>query len=116
MASFTSGSIRMSQRSFYNSRAWKDTRTRYKQSVGGLCERCLAKGIYTPADVVHHKTPINDKNVHDLSISLGWDNLQALCTKCHAEVHDDIYRKRSNRRYVIDDGGKVIIPPDSIIF
>ena len=43
---------------FYNSQAWKDTRRNYKQSVGGLCERCLKKGLYNPAEVVHHKTPL----------------------------------------------------------
>lgn len=94
---------------FYNSRAWKDARRNYKQSVGGLCERCLANGIITPAEVVHHKTPLTEKNIQDLEISLGWGNLQALCRKCHAEVHDDIYAQRTGRRYKVDKQGRVII-------
>ena len=69
---------------FYDSRAWKDTRRNYKQSVGGLCEKCLAKGLITPAEIVHHKTPLTVDNVSDLNISLSWDNLQALCRQCHA--------------------------------
>ena len=94
---------------FYNSRAWKGTRRNYMQSVGGLCERCLERGIITPAEIVHHKVPLTDKNVSDLSISLGWGNLQALCRQCHAEVHEEMYESRRKRRDRIDQNGKVIV-------
>ena len=94
---------------FYETQAWKDTRNSYLRSVGGLCEKCLAEGIVTPAEAVHHITPLTDENVNDASISLSWDNLQALCRKCHADAHDDIYRERSGRRYKIDKNGKVIV-------
>lgn len=94
---------------FYNSRAWKNTSRNYKQSVGGLCERCLAKGLVTPAEIVHHKIPLTDKNINDLNISLSWDNLQAVCRQCHAEVHEEMYAARTKRRYRIDKTGKVLI-------
>ena len=100
---------------FYNSQAWKETRRNYKQSVGGLCERCLAKGIITPAEVVHHKIPLTPENICNLEISLGWNNLQALCRDCHAEVHEDIYAARSKRRYKIDKTGKVVIKDDTVL-
>lgn len=96
-------------KAFYHSAAWKNTRRNYKQSVGGLCERCLAKGMIVPADIVHHKIPLTDENVNDLSISLSWDNLQALCRQCHAEVHDDMYAERTGRRYKINSNGHVVI-------
>ena len=92
---------------FYNSKAWKDTRRNYKQSVGHLCERCLERGIIASADVVHHRVPLTTETVSDLNLSLNWDNLQALCRKCHAEVHDEIYAARSRRRYTIDQSGRV---------
>lgn len=94
---------------FYATQAWKDTRRNYKKSVGGLCERCLAKGIIEPAVIVHHKIPLTVDNVSDLNVSLGWNNLQALCRKCHAEVHDEMYAERTGRRYKIDENGKVVI-------
>lgn len=94
---------------FYNSGAWKNTRRDYMQSVGRLCERCLKRGIISSADVVHHKVPLTEETVNDLNLSLNWDNLQALCRKCHAEVHDEIYAARSGRRYKINDDGKVAI-------
>lgn len=94
---------------FYATQAWKDTRRNYKQSVGGLCERCLAKGIIEPAEIIHHKIPLTVDNVSDVNISLGWNNLQALCRKCHAEVHEEMYMARSGRRYKIDSMGRVEI-------
>ena len=94
---------------FYRSQAWKDTRRNYKQSVGGLCERCLQRGIIASADVVHHIVPLTAENISDINLSLNWDNLQALCRKCHADVHEEMYRKRSNRRYKVDEHGRVII-------
>jgi len=100
-------------REFYSSRAWKDARRNYKQSVGGLCEECLKQGKITPAEIVHHKVPLTDDNVSDLSISLSWGNLQALCRDCHAKAHEKMYRERTGKRYRIDEQGRVII--DSIL-
>ena len=94
---------------FYNSMAWKNTSRAYKQSVGGLCECCMAKGLVTPAEIVHHKKPLTDDNISDLSISLSWDNLQALCRTCHAEAHEEMYRQRTKRRYKVDKFGRVEI-------
>lgn len=96
-------------RRLYDSKAWKDTRKAYTQSVGGLCERCMANGIVTPAEVVHHITPLTEDNVDNASVALDWNNLQALCRQCHADVHDEMYRERTGRRYTIDECGRVII-------
>jgi len=96
-------------KTFYSSQAWKDARRNYKQSVGGLCEECLKKGIITPAEIVHHRIPLTNENVSDLNISLSWDNLQALCRQCHAKAHEDMYADRTGKRYRIDDNGRVII-------
>lgn len=89
--------------------AWKQTSRAYKQSVGGLCESCMTKGLVTPAEIVHHKIPLTDNNINDLNISLSWNNLQALCRQCHAEAHEEMYRQRTKKRYSIDKQGRVII-------
>lgn len=94
---------------FYNSMAWKTTSRAYRQSVGGLCERCMSKGLVNPAEVIHHKIPLTDRNISDLSISLSWDNLQALCRQCHADAHEEMYRARTKKRYTIAKDGRVII-------
>ena len=111
---FVLQTIMENYKTFYNSTAWRNTRRDYKQSVGGLCEECLKKGIITPAEIVHHKTPLNKDNVSDLSVSLSWDNLQALCRPCHAKAHEEMYMQRTGRRYKIDEDGRVQIK-DGII-
>lgn len=94
---------------FYASKSWKQTRQAYKQSVGGLCERCLSKGIITPGKIVHHKTPLTPEGIQDPSICLGWDNLELVCRDCHAAIHEDLdsYRRKNKKRYWIDQYGRV---------
>lgn len=88
---------------FYSSRAWKQTRAAYKKSVGGLCERCLKKGLYHPAVIVHHKVYISPENINNPEISLNFENLEALCRECHEDEHT----KRVGR-YKLDEMGRVI--------
>ena len=76
---------------FYSSTEWINCRRGYAKSVGGLCERCLTKGLYTPGTQVHHK------------IRLTWDNLELLCTECHREEH------RGRKRWETDEMGHVLL-------
>ena len=89
---------------FYSSIAWKACRDSYKKKAGGLCERCKAKGIVKPGEVVHHKQHITPANINDDSITLSFDNLQLLCRDCHAEVH----KRQGARRYYVDKHGRII--------
>lgn len=91
---------------FYQSRAWKDCRAAYIKSVGGLCEDCLARGIYTPAKVVHHIKHITPDNINDPSITLDFKNLRAVCQDCHAEEH----RTRATDRYFFNVDGNISPP------
>ena len=87
---------------FYSSKAWKECREAYKKSVGYQCERCKAKGLLSPAEVVHHKIHINRHNIKNPEIVLSFDNLEALCRKCHGEEH-----KTVKKRYFVDKCGRV---------
>ena len=102
-------------RQFYSSVQWTETSRRYRQYRKGLCERCLAKGLIVPADEVHHKVRLTKDNINDYSISLNFDNLEALCEACHDKEHEQDQRNRygnkyrKTRRYAIDKyTGKVI--------
>lgn len=88
---------------FYKSQAWKKCRAAYAKRVGGLCEVCLAKGIYTPGEIVHHKEHISPENITDERVLLDWSNLQLVCRDCHAELH------RREKRYRLDELGRVIV-------
>lgn len=90
-------------RYFYSSKAWKRTRDAYRRYRGGLCEICLASGLYVPGEIVHHKTELTPKNIDDPSVTLSYDNLQLVCRECHASIHE-----RRQRRYKLDELGRVI--------
>jgi 5-methylcytosine-specific restriction endonuclease McrA len=89
-------------REFYSSKAWKRCRDGYRSAVGGLCERCLANGRISPAEIIHHKIHITPANINDPSITLSFDNLEALCRKCHGEAHG-----AQIKRYEVDEFGRV---------
>ena len=91
-------------KAFYFSTAWRHTRKSYLQRVGGLCERCLKKGLYHPAVIVHHKVYLTLENIHNPEIALNYDNLEALCRECHESEHSG-----SGQRYKINDDGTVDI-------
>ena len=96
-------------RSFYSSKAWQDCRNEYMKCAGYLCEDCLKRGIYKPAREVHHVEELTPLNIHRPEIALNWDNLVCLCKECHHARHDN--RKR-DRRYEIDDAGRVHVWDD----
>lgn len=87
---------------FYKSKAWRETRKAYAKGRAGLCERCLARGIYRPGEIVHHKVHLTPENISDPLVSLCWDNLELLCRDCHGDEH-----KRIERRYMVDELGRV---------
>lgn len=93
---------------FYKSKKWQKCREAYITSVGGLCENCLAKGIYKPGEIVHHIKHIDKQNIIDASITLDWSNLKYVCRDCHAKEHS----KFSSRRYTINDDGSVVVNRD----
>ena len=99
-------------KSFYFSPAWRSCRAAYIKSVGGLCERCLARGVYRSGEIVHHKIHLTPENMNDPNIALNWDNLEAVCRLHHAELHEG--QNRKPRRYTVDLFGRVEvrdIPP-----
>ncbi len=75
------------------------------KKVNWLCERCLKEGVAEPAVIVHHKIYINEDNIHDPSITLNFDNLEALCMRHHNEEHFGANVKR----YRVDEFGRVHI-------
>ena len=92
---------------FYKSKAWQHTRESYFKKCGGLCENCLKKGIYRPAEIIHHKEHIEPWNIDNPEITLSFNNLIALCRQCHANEHRELYKKNS-KRFVVNELGDII--------
>ena len=83
---------------FYTTRAWRKCRTAFLKDRGGLCEKCLARGIIEAGSKdrpleVHHKIPLTAENVNDPNVALNWDNLQLLCKDCHEEEKDRVQKR-----------------------
>ena len=91
---------------FYKSKAWKYCRESYLKSVGYKCENCLAKGIETPAVIVHHIEELTPLNINDPEVTMGFTNLRAVCRKCHADEH---MNHSTARRYFFGENGEVIL-------
>ena len=105
-------------RKFYSSKAWQDCRNEYMKRAHYLCENCLRKGIYKPAEIVHHIIEIDPITIERPEIALNFDNLEAVCRECHNELHENrgrwakVNEKRRERRdqsnrYVIGADGKI---------
>lgn len=92
---------------FYSTKKWKKCKNAYIKSVGGLCERCLARGRIVPGAIVHHKKHLTPENIHDESVTLNWDNLELLCMTCHAEEHAGLEPKR----WSFGDDGALWVDP-----
>ena len=88
--------------------AWRKCRKAYIAKAGGLCERCLAKGLYRAGVIVHHKVHLTPENISDPTISCAFENLELLCCDCHADEHN-----RLQKRYRIDEFGRVLPAPRS---
>lgn len=87
---------------FYKSGAWVACRASYIKAHP-LCEDCLSQGCYSPAEIVHHITPLTPENINDPKITLSFSNLRAVCRECHAAAHG-----ARQRRYKLDELGRVI--------
>lgn len=98
-------------RRFYHSKQWLHTRELYADSVDGLCERCRAKGIYTPGKIVHHKKYLDDSSLRNPDIALNFNNLELLCQDCHNKEH---HHSEPGRRYAFDANGGIINKEKSI--
>lgn len=105
-------------RKFYSSKAWQECRNEYMKRAHYLCENCLRKGIYKPAEIVHHIIEIDPITIERPEIALNFDNLEAVCRACHDELHDnrgrwaEVNRKRREtrdaaKRYVVGENGKI---------
>ena len=86
---------------FYKSKQWQDCRAAFIQERRGLCEKCLAKGIYRAGVIVHHKKHVTQETINNPAILYGFDNLQLLCRDCHAEEH------KSKRRWRVGKDGRI---------
>lgn len=93
--------MRSINRRFYESPEWKRCKEAYLIKSNHLCERCLKKGLYEPAKIVHHKVHLTPENCGDPELLFGFDNLEALCIACHNDEHG---KNKKARRWKFVNG------------
>lgn len=96
-------------KSFYKSQSWKHARDAAWHRDAGLCVDCFKAGRITPAEEVHHITPLTPENIGNPNISLALSNLVSLCRLCHRARHEGEHDAQRKRRYKIDKNGNVTI-------
>lgn len=79
----------------YNTAIWQKLRNAYLMEHP-LCEVCLSKDIVSTAKEVHHIREIsNGQTIEEMKdIAYNTNNLQALCIKCHHEIHTERRKKK----------------------
>ena len=94
---------------FYVSGAWIACSRSYRKAHP-LCERCLKKGEISPAEEAHHRIKLTPQNINNPDITLNWDNMESLCSKCHKEEHNKqrSEQKKSGQRWRINADGDVV--------
>ena len=95
-------------RRFYGTQEWKKLRKYVWSRDGGLCQDCLKKGLYTPAEEVHHIIELSPETIDNPEISMNPENLICLCRECHHRRHNP----QSWKRYKVDEFGRVTILED----
>ena len=98
---------RPEQEAFYKSKKWQKVREAYFKKAKGLCEVCLSEGLIKQGEIVHHIIEMDPEKIKNEQLAYGFDNLQLVCRDCHAKLHKP--KRRSKKRYEIDEQGKVII-------
>lgn len=86
----------------YKSKRWQKLRHQ-KLLLNPMCERCIEKGIYNSAYIIHHKEYITDKNYEDDNVFFNIDNTESLCFDCHQKEHF-----AEKQEYSFDENGDLI--------
>lgn len=93
---------------FYWMKEWRIIRKIRKQIDNKECQRCKRNGIYSPADMVHHKKEV--RFFPELALDL--DNTESLCNACHNREHPEkLNRYQKKRNLTTKNVGKILFYP-----
>lgn len=78
---------------FYRSKEWEQLRTvLLLERVDGngdiICEHCHRPIVKAYDCIAHHKNPLTETNVNDVTISLNPDNIALVHHSCHNQIHN----------------------------
>lgn len=79
---------------FYKTNAWQKCRAAVLARDLGICQECLASGVLTLADTVHHIIHLRD----DPTKAFDMTNLVSVCASCHNKLHPEKSKKNRNKK------------------
>ena len=87
---------------FYISKEWRKLRKDVIEEAKGECQICKCRGLYAPANTVHHVQYVRKHPRYALSKTYTFkgevkQNLIALCNACHEEVHNYRHEKKEEK-------------------
>ncbi len=74
---------------FYASGEWQALAAAARDEQHNECQRCKARGYYSPCEAVHHIKYV--KKYPELALTP--ENLECLCRKCHEKEHQKRHKK-----------------------
>ncbi len=79
---------RRERHEIYDTQRWRTLRD-CKFADQPICERCLERGIVTPADEIHHRVSFMSvpAGSERIALAFDYDNLMSLCRACHQDIH-----------------------------
>lgn len=84
-------------KSFYQSKAWKDMKAYCYQRDGGCCKRC-SKFVHGKRSHAHHVIPVS----MNPRLKLEPDNIMTLCSSCHPIVEAEANEKYKPKKKKFD--------------
>lgn len=93
---------------FYKLKEWQALRAEVLREQHNECQVCKSKGIYTPADTVHHiqfvrKHPETALDKTYIYKGKEYINLIGICKSCHNIVHTEKLENRRNSSIPINE-------------
>lgn len=87
------------QKHVYSTARWRNL-VKVKKMMNPLCERCLSEGRTKETEEIHHVIPLKACNgdiPYLLELAFDYDNLIAVCCKCHEEIHAEMRAKHKRK-------------------
>lgn len=84
---------------FYKSKKWEKLvkyikAERINAQGELLCEYCQKPIVKAYDCIGHHKEPLTEQNVEDVSVSLNPENIMLVHHKCHNHIHQKLYHEQ----------------------
>ena len=73
---------------FYRTYMWQQAAAEARELQHNECQQCKRRGLYSPAEQVHHKAPL----LRAPHLALAQSNLECLCKRCHEDRHAEMHR------------------------